>query len=144
MTAQPTTEQSTTPEASTEKPAPPKQITEESAINEPTPKQITKESTTSEATFKELETPKLATEEPTTSGETSDYIGDLTSTNQEGGIPWPLIVGIIVAILGVGILISLTIIVTVVACKKRSKSFNVTPISLQLGVTYRLQGMLLY
>ena len=64
---------------------------------------------------------------------------DLVDTQDESS--QPLLIGTATAVLAVGILISLTVLVSVLICKKRRKTFGVTQTSLQLGVTNRLRGI---
>ena len=71
-------------------------------------------------------------------------ITDEAMMNDSTGNEVPLLIGTIVALLAIGVLITLTILISVLVCKKlsRSKTYDVThgQISQQLGVTNRLQG----
>ena len=114
-----------------------------------------------------ISTSELITDEPTSTKPINEVVtiptdeslspttDDMPVTDQEattddsivtpGGVSQPLLVGTATAAVSVGIilLLSLTILVSVIIYKQRSKSFDVTQQStLQLGVTNRLQGSL--
>ena len=121
-----------TPEPQTEEPAitTPEPITDEPTKTEPITDEIT--IPTDEPLPRDLPTNDM----PVTDDEATI---DNSTKIQDGSASQPLLIGTVAA--AVSVLLSLTILVSVIICKKRSKSFDITQQStLQLGVTNRLQG----
>ena len=122
--------------------------TEESTTAEPT----TEDSTTTESVPQPTD-PIISDSIPTK--EESDFptpnetinmptviITDEAMMNDSTGVGVPLLIGTIAALVAVGVLITLTILISVLVCKKlsRFKTYDVGQTSLQLGVTNRLDG----
>jgi hypothetical protein len=124
------TEVPTTPEPQTDEPTitTPELITDDPISIEPIDEEITI------PTDEPLSTPTNDLSVTDNEAMTDD------STVRSGGISQPLLIGTAAAAVSVGIiLLSLTVLIPVIVCKKRSKSFDITQQSnLQLGVTNRL------